>query len=192
MNTDPKLRKSRRLLTVYIAAIILVCALFTYGVSSHLVETRERLGTWTPGAICRDVLSGDRILLVDESGTTNLVQVLGIEAPPVASGQALTDFARRVGRREDFVLQQGQTAHSTLRVWINRRHVKTTVPEGFETAEANGAILAYASRQGVDIGRKMLQGGQAVALDIPHPRLEEYRQYEAEAQAAGAGLWRAP
>ena len=192
MNTDPKLRKSRRLLTVYIAAITIVCAVFTYGVSSHLVETRERLGTWTPGAICRDVLSGDRLLLVDEFGATNVVRVLGIEAPPTDRGEALTEFARRVGRREDFVLQQGQTAHATLRIWINRRHVKTITPEGFESADKTGATPVYASRQGVDIGRKMLQGGQAVALDMPHPRLEEYRRYEAEARAAGAGIWRAP
>lgn len=192
MSTNPELRKSRRLLTLYIGAVTLVCALFTYGISSHLTQTRERLDDWSPGAICREVLAGDRILLVDEAGATNILQVLGIQAPPSEPGPALTEFARQVGRREDFVLQQGRSAQATVQVWLNRRHIRLDTPEGFEAPDEEGVIRAYASRQGVDIGRKMLQGGQAVAVDMPHPRLEEYRRYEAEAQAAGAGLWRNP
>ncbi len=192
MQPDPNVRKSRRLLTAYIAAITLVCALFTYGVSSHLVQTRERLDGWSPGSICRDVLSGDRLVLEDEDGAMQIVQVLGIQAPPVERGDMLTEFAEQIGRREDFVIQQGRSAKSTLLVWVNRRHIKLEIPEGFEEADEEGVIRAYASRQGVDIGRKMLQGGQAIALDFPHPRLEAYRAYEAEARAADAGIWRAP
>lgn len=183
-------QSGRRWLTAYIAAVAAVCAVFTYGVSSHLVKTRKQLATWSPGAICEAVLPGDQLLLVDEHGRTNRVQLLGIQSPPTERGPALEQMARDLGMREEFVLQQGRVAQSALLIWVNQRHVQVSVPEAFRLPDPAELQLGYASRQGVDLGRKMLQQGQARALHLPHPRLDEYLAFEQEARAAKLGLWR--
>ena len=54
------------------------------------------------------------------------------------------------------------------------------------------ADRGYVSVFGVDVGRKLLQGGQAMASREPHPRLEEYLACEAEAKAKARGIWRTP
>jgi len=193
METTPQLkqRRSRILLTLFILCVIATCGLLTVGVSSRLEATREKTSDWHAGYHCIDVIRGD-LIRVTADGMTNLVQILGMACPSTSRDRQASVMAAERHMPEDRVVEHGITAQKTLKAWINKRRVNLVSPDGSEAAPSkDGVFYAYASVFGVDIGRKMIQGGQAFATSEEHPRLDEYLGYEEEARRDGLGLWHA-
>ena len=180
-------RKSRWSLTAFIVAVVCVCGLLTFGVASRLESTRQKTKDWHEGHLCVGVLRGD-LVEVEMEGRTNQVQLLGLHCPPIARDAEATDMAATYGRSEEDLVRLGQVSHKTLKAWVNKRRVHLKTPDN---APRDGRMQAYMSIYGVDVARKMLQGGQGFAVDVDHPRRDAYAEYEKEAQRAGVGVWHA-
>ncbi len=86
--------------------------------------------------------------------------------------------------------QEARVAAGVLRTWIYKRPLKL-VPEPEEAErDEQDRLLVYAELYGVDVGKKLVEEGQAGAVNSGHPRAALYRQARAEARAAGKGIWR--
>lgn len=64
---------------------------------------------------------------------------------------------------------------------------------GFPDRDRDGQLLRYVRlSDGRDLGAELIRAGYATAdLSLKHPRLEQYKQIEAEARDAGRGIWAA-
>jgi len=135
---------------------------------------------------CMEVASADTIL-IQQAGETRWVRLLGVEAPR-AEGNA--DQAARLGWTEEEVARAARVSRNTLSAWIYRRGLRVEYPLGEDFTDHQGRPFIYAEVAGLDLSRKLLQGGQVFASDIDHPRRDLYRALEQEARERQLGIWR--
>ena len=153
---------------------------------SHLRQTK---GDTIPRWKCVEIFTGDRIRVESHDGESHQVHILGISCPPTNRSAAAQAASERLGLPETEAVKRGQVSQKTLYAWINKR-LALLLPS--LTQEDEEWLEAYVRVGGVDVGRRMLLGGQAYALDTPHGLLAEYQEYEAKAQKEKKGLWRDP
>lgn len=123
-------------------------------------------------ALVRQAIDGDTLLLA----TGELVRLIGVDAPEREGPYT---------RAEPF----GVEAAAFTRTAAQGRRIRLEV--GPERRDAYGRTLAYVHVDDLDLNAEILRRGLARAYRrFPHPRLEEFLALEAEARAAGRGLWR--
>jgi endonuclease YncB( thermonuclease family) len=183
--SSTRTRRGRIGITVFFLLLVLGSLAGTRYFAPRLQRVQSDHAVAMPVWKCLEVPTGDRITVSDGT-VTNLVHVRGIASPPTQRGRELDAVCAHLGMREEDVIRKGQLAGKALRTWIYRR--KALLAE--RTENADGTWTAYVAVGGVDVGRKMLQNGQAYALDEGHPRMEGYRADEAEARQREIGIWR--
>jgi micrococcal nuclease len=141
-------------------------------------------------ARCIKVLDGDTVR-VRWRGLKEDVRILGIDCPETRRGKKLTEQARSLHLDPDFVLRYGEIAKKTTSSWLLNRSVTLVFPNDEVQRDAFGRLLAYVEEQGVDVGARLLAGGNAFLWDSVHPRRETYLLLEADARKQKKGAWRA-
>jgi endonuclease YncB( thermonuclease family) len=187
--TDRKKRlRAKIYITIFFLVLAGLCLGFTVGIAPTLKGVQANAASKIPHWTCEEVLSGDTVRIKSLT-TSQVVRIRGIVAPPREEGPALAEMARTLDFPEQDLLHQGEMARNALSVWIYKRRLDV---EWLEDARETGPDVAtgYISVFGVDVGRKMLQGGQAMAVREDHPRREAYAGYEEEARARERGIWR--
>lgn len=184
-------RQSRILITVFLGGIVGFCAFFTLGLSPYLKAAAERSDAFHLLGKCVEIPAGD-VLVIEQRGERREIRLIGIEAPRMDGDTKLFEQATRLEREPQWVAQQGQVARNTLAAWIYRRGLHITYPWGEDALDEQGRHWAYAAVAGVDISRKLLQGGQVFAQTPaePHPHAEMYVEMEAQARERALGIWR--
>lgn len=178
-------RRGRIGITLFFIGLFAVCLGGTRYLAPRLqrvqAENTEIMPVWK----CLEVPAGNRITVSDGT-VTNRVVVRGIACPPTQRGAELDAVGNQLGMREEDLIRKGQLASNALRTWIYRRKAR------LEDREVNddGSWTAFVAVGGVDVGRKMLEHGQAFVVEKPHDRLESYRQLEEEARRQEIGIWR--
>jgi endonuclease YncB( thermonuclease family) len=160
-----------------VGGAIAVCLVLVGGpmLGSSQGPSTARLGPQTLALSSSGELSGratavsGELLRVD--GT--LVRLSGVEAP-----EAKQPCYKSSGRRWSC----GQSARSALEKALRGRSVSCT-PSGHSD---DGAMLASCRINGADVAEGLVRGGHVFATS---GFLASYRTAEADAQAAGAGLW---
>lgn len=183
-------RGSRILVIAFIGTLVGFCLFFTFGLSPYLKGAAERSDAFNLLGKCLEVAAGDR-LLVEQRGEERWVRLIGIEAPVMEEGPELYAQAERVGRDPEWLLKQGRVTRNTLSAWVYRRGLHIIYPWGEDARDDDGNVWVYAEVAGVDLSRKLLQGGQVYALDVDHPRRDLYAAMEAEAREKQTGIWQA-
>lgn len=141
--------------------------MLTYGVAPYL----RKAAASTKGVVlyrCMEVPSAD-IMRMQFDDIEEWVHLVGVVAP---EGEL------------------GRISRNTLFAWINRRSLLLVHPFTDPVRDEEGRLRVYAEVAGVDVARKLLQGGQLYTTDEVHPRAEEYKALEAEAREARIGIWR--
>ncbi len=131
------------------------------------------LARWREGraTLVLRVLDGDTLLLA----TGERVRLIGVDAPESA------DLRRPVERL-------GPEAMAFVRRLAEGRRVRLEFDR--ERRDRYGRTLAYVFVADVDLNAALLRSGYARAESrFPHRRLDEFLALEAEARAAGRGLW---
>ncbi len=183
-------RTAKIVVTLFFAAIILLCFVFTYGISSYLKSESERTAGLIHQSRCVGIIRADTIM-VEYEGRTETVRLIGIRAPDTVREDAVD--GRRVAAvfAPGFLMDEGAISRNTLAAWIFMRSLRLVFPYGPDTRDEEGRLLAYADLHGIDIATKLLQGGQLFATDDNHPRMEQYKALEDDARLNRRGLWRA-
>lgn len=182
-------RASRVGLTLFLLGIVAFCFLLTFGIAPYLREAAARSDAFSMLGRCMEVRSADT-LVIEQNDERRLVRLVGIEAPRLEGDPLLAAQAQARQVDVHWLARQGQVSRNTLAAWIYRRGLHLTYPFGEDVVDEEGRHLVYAAVAGVDIARKLLQGGQVFASDEEHPRREEYLALEAEGRASQGGLWR--
>lgn len=120
------------------------------------------------------VLNGDELVVVHQNARAR-VRMLGIKAfDPVVSEREITAFgAAAVGFLEKWLLGQSAEVHF-----------------GTPVQDASGRYLAWISRDGIDINRRMVEEGvAAVYTEYPVAREATYLGAEILARRAQRGVW---
>jgi micrococcal nuclease len=142
-------------------------------------------------ARCVGVLDGDTVR-VEWQGNTEEIRLLGIDCPETRQGKKLQEQAQRRHLKADFVMRYGQIASGTTENWLLNRNLRIVFPSGKVERDSFGRLLAYVEQQGVDIGERLLLGGNAFLWDDVHPRQESYQLFMAEAKRQKKGIWGQP
>lgn len=179
-------KQSKWLISGFLIALVSVCALLTLGLSPYLKAAAERSDAFDMLGKCMAVEAAD-ILLIRQAGEQREVRLLGVEAPSVAGDP---EQAARLGWTPERVAQEGQVSRNTLAAWIYRRGLLVQYPLGTEVTDNEGRPYVYAEVAGVDLARKLLQGGQVFLTDVDHPRRDLYLEMEASARERQLGIWR--
>ncbi len=170
----------------------LACLLaFGLGVSTGILLSRPDAETAAPDpnrVECVEVVDGDTIRVL-RNGKKVDVRILGIDCPETRRGSKLSRQAERAELDTDQMLRYGEIAHRTTRNWLKGRTVTLVFPDGEIRRGSFGRLLAYVEQEGVDIGERLLLGGNAFASGEEHPRQQPYRLFEEEARQKGKGFW---
>lgn len=138
---------------------------------------------------CIKVLDGDTIR-VKWRGNIEDVRILGIDCPETKHGKKLTQQAQSLRLKKEYVLNYGKIARSTTENWLLNRDVNLVFPGDKVQRDSFGRLLAYVEEHGVDIGERLLSGGNAFLWDSEHPRRDTYELLESEAKKKRKGVWR--
>ena len=181
--------QSRIVVTGFLVAVIGFCLFFTFGLSPWLQRAAEQSDAFAMLGKCMEVASGD-VLRIEQDGEERWVRLVGIEAPRLEGDPELAEQAERRGVDPGWLMRQGRVTRNTLSAWIYRRGLYMSYPWGEDARDEHGRYWVYAEVAGVDLSRKLLQGGQVYVADVDHPRREEYEQLEQQARDRELGLWR--
>jgi endonuclease YncB( thermonuclease family) len=181
-------RQTKITITVFLFGLIGVCLLLTFGLSPYLREAASRSDAFDMLGKVQAVESG-AVLAIQQRGSNRVIRLLGVESPALPTDPALMAQASRRGVDPDWLGEQGRVTRNTLAAWIYRRGLKVEYPRGEEAVDEAGRHWVYAEVAGIDLARKLLQGGQVYAADIEHPRAAMYRELEQQARDRQIGLW---
>ena len=179
--------RGRILITLFFAAIILATFLLSRFLAPRLEHLRRTSGDDIPQWTVEEILAGD-VIRVRHKDTSKLVHVCGVACPPPEPTAGFRQAQERLGLPDHALLERARIARNTLSAWIFRKQAQVLT----QRAAAEGPEDAYVRVSGIDVGRTMLEGGQAYVLDVTHPLLDDYRELEARARTEGIGIWRAP
>jgi len=159
------------------------------GVSIKTTTYIKDLDDGAEYAKCIRVLDGDTIEVI-WLGNTERVRILGIDAPETRRGRSLTSQADLLKMDPEFLLRYGNISTKIVENWLLNRPVRLIFPGDEVKRDSFGRLLCYVEQQGLDIGERMLLGGNAIIYESQHPRMETYQLFQAEAQKQRRGIWR--
>ncbi len=151
----------------------------------------EYADSWPLAKVTR-VIDGDTIV-VDWMGQRERVRILGIDAPETRRTRTFYEQAEQLGISEEYLLAYASIATQIVENWLLNRYVRLVFGgrEGEIVRDSFGRLLAYVELDDIDIGERLLLGGNAVVYeDDEHPRIETYRLFQEEARRKRRGIWR--
>ncbi len=121
-----------------------------------------------------DVVDGDTIDVRKPNGSTERIRILGIDTPEVYGG-----------------IECGGRAASSLMKRLARGKVSVKTDAKQPKRDRYGRLLAYVSRGGTDLGRRMVSKGRAKVYVVGSrfSRFRSYKQAERLARAGSRGTW---
>ena len=181
-------KQSRIVLTVFFVTVIAATAWLTFGIVPRVMSLKATAQDQIPRWTCIEVLAGD-LIRVTHQERTNLVHLAGISSPRPQPGPDLDDASKKLIIPVDELLERAQISRKSLATWIYHRTVRVVAQPELERTYPD-ALEAYVHISGVDVGKKMLQYGQAYTKNGTHPMREKYIEYEAHAKKHAFGFWR--
>ena len=121
-----------------------------------------------------DVVDGDTIDVRKRSGGSERIRILGIDTPEVYGG-----------------IECGGRAASALMKRLARGRVSVKTDARQPKRDRYGRLLAYVSRGGTDLGRRMVSKGRAKVYVVGSrfSRFRSYRSAQRIARADSRGSW---
>ncbi len=178
---SPAPNRTGRTLVITFYTTLIFFTLGTTWIAIHHPKTQAyKQGNLVPLTLCTEVINGHSIK-VQNQDKEEIVHFLGIESP----GENPTKLSSQLDPNKE-----EQIARHALLAWIYHKRVRLTYPHGKPTHDERGRLLAYVDIYGIDVGKKMLQEGQAMVSDKQHPKFDLYKKFEAEAYDAHKGVWR--
>ncbi len=140
-------------------------------------------------AKCIGVLDGDTIK-VEWNGNIENVRILGIDCPETKKNSRFKQQLKKMGIKEIELITYGKIAKKTSKNWLFNFNVRLVFPSDDVKRNSFGRLLAYVEQQGVDIGERLLLGGNAMLAEWEHPRWKTYELFQKEAIKNKKGIWR--
>lgn len=147
-------------------------------------------GTQTTALVTR-VIDGDTLAVTTRTGRNETVRVLGIDTPETEDhGNWGNEFA---GISDpSYLTSWGRKASGYTESLVKDKSVTLSTDCQAGGHDRYGRLLAYVGYGGSDLGATLLREGYArVYTEESFGRKTDYLSLQAEAQAAGAGLWSA-
>ena len=177
---DPATGRSGRWLVILFYSILFggTAWVTSYSVQSSY-HKRHVQGEFFPHLRCTGII--DPITLETEKhGQTGSVQFLGVLRP----SQRRELLNGLDPYRED------QIARHTLQAYLYKRRVRFHPVDNPGENSPGTLQVGYVELYGIDVGKKLIENGQAFAAEIDHPRKELYLRMEEKARKARKGVWR--
>lgn len=125
-----------------------------------------------------------------------LVRIIGIQAPPLQAGSNATVFADATGISPSALFEPrsytsgktlGEISRDALVIWAYKQDCLIEYPD------TNRTDVAHVTIAGIDVGKKLLKEGQAVAISTPGPTNKYTKLYESFEQIGrdkNIGIWK--
>ncbi|MCU0632773.1 MAG: thermonuclease family protein [Methanolinea sp.] len=142
-------------------------------------------------ALVTRVIDGDTIMVQYPGGREETVRILGIDTPETEDHgnwgneyEGISDPA--------YLTSWGLRASEYTRSLLAGRNITLTGDCQAGERDRYGRLLAYVSRDGTDVGAMLIREGYArIYAEESFGKKASYLPLQRDAQAAGAGLWRA-
>ena len=179
--SNPSAGKSGKLLVIGLYAGLILLTLITVQISVKHPKTKAfRQGDLMPLAKCTGFLAGNRLEVIFR-GEEEILELLGVVSP-ADPGAPLA--ASRDPQHEERV------AIGVLQGWIYKKQLVLSFPDEEPPRNEKGHLVSYAELYGVDVGKKLVEEGQAFAANTPHARSELYLEMQRQARERSVGVWR--
>ncbi|SFR41690.1 lamin tail domain-containing protein [Halogeometricum limi] len=184
--------------TVFVVLAVLVVSGCLGAVSpgASPTETSDADGTSDFGGpsvtvTVAEVVDGDTVKVRYANGSRDTVRLLGVDTPEVYGSNAPGEF-EGVPDTEAGVAcldAAGEDASAYARERLSGEEVTLVFDETADRRGYYGRLLAYVSVDGRSFNLALLESGHARVYDSTFTERERYRAAEADARAAGRGLW---
>lgn len=174
-----------RPLVAILALLLVVSGCLGVG-SPPLSEGEERQ------AVVTHVIDGDTVDVRFADGSTDTVRLLGIDSPEVDGRNQPDEFEGvpddDAGRR--CLATAARRATAFVERHVAGATVTVVVDEAADRRDRYDRLLAYVVLEnGTDLNYRLVESGNARVYDSTFARSDRFYAAEAEAQAAGSGLW---
>jgi hypothetical protein len=177
---DPASGRSGRWVVIIFYSILFggTAWVTAYSVQSSY-HKRHIQGEFFPHLVCTGIL--DPVTLKTEKlEKAGSVQFLGVLRP-----SDRRDLLNGLDpQKEDRI------ARHTLQAYTFKRRIRFHPAEEGTEPKPGGPQVGYVELYGVDVGKKLIENGQAFAADIDHPRKALYLRMQEKARTAHHGVWR--
>ena len=177
---DPATRASGRWLVIIFYSVIFggTALVTAYSVQSSY-HKRHIQGEFFPHLVCTGII--DPVTLeAEKHDVVTPVHFYGVDRP----SDHLDLLNGLDAEKEDRI-----SIH-TLQAYTFKRRIRFHSIDGLPALDAQGRQQGYVELYGVDVGKKLIENGQAFAGSEEHPRKDLYLRMEAKARDARKGVWR--
>jgi len=138
-----------------------------------------------------DVVDGDTLDVRYRDGTTDTIRLLGVDTPEVHVENDPPEFegVPDTAAGADCLREGGEAAGAAVRGRVAGERVRVVVDGTADRRDPYERLLAYVVHEGEDLNYWLVASGYARVYDTTFARADRYYGAEADAQAAGAGLW---
>ncbi len=117
------------------------------------------------------------------------IRLRGVDCLEVHASEKARIQARTLGLSAAEVQAHGEAAKRFSAARVHGQSIALLLSAGLPNRDDYGRLLAYVSVGEIDLGAELLRHGLAETRREPHPRSDTYREIEAEARAAGRGIF---
>jgi len=178
---DPTASRTGRWVVILFYSVIFggTAWVTAYSVQSSY-HKRHIQGEFFPHLVCKGIL--DPITLKTEKyEEASSVQFVGVLRPSDRK-----DLLNGLDPRAE-----DRIARHTLQAYTYKRRIRFHPAEEGPAHSSDGAQLGYVELYGVDVGKKLIENGQAFAdRNLDHPRRALYVEMERQARDGRKGVWR--
>lgn len=146
--------------------------------SEHNQQTRQTLGTVTPGNYVVTEFSDGDTITVSMDGQTEKIRMIGVDTPETQDPRKSVQCF-------------GKAASAFTQNLIGNQHVRLeTDPESTNRDRYNRLLRYVYLPDGRLVQAEIIKEGYGFAYtSFPFAKSEEFKRYETEARQAGKGLW---
>lgn len=174
-----KPRTNKLFVILFYVVFIAGTGLVTY-VAVQANRSKTDVGTkFFPHLVCVGI-EDPSTLLAEQDGEPVMLRLAGVATPSEA-----LDATRSLDPAvEDDI------ARKTLLAYLYKRRIRFHPADGVPVNVQEGLKQGYVELYGVDVGKQLIENGQAAVSGQEHPRREIYLASQEEAKSKKAGIWR--
>ncbi|MCH8510555.1 MAG: thermonuclease family protein [Kiritimatiellae bacterium] len=195
----PQTQRNRRIVSTFLLGVVGFTCIMTFLVGPLIMGMRNEVENRQILYKCRSVVDANTMMVQlrvwerPNPAPEVAIRMAGLDVPPLADAEdpGVIAWAETHGVSPQHAATMARSAERTLVAFARMQNMVLQPADGSDlTLGLEDGSLVHVFVTGTDVAYKQLQQGLAAHDSrIPHLYEERYASAEAEAKAAGRGLW---